>query len=78
MKSLILSLLVSCATRITPAPIVNATSIPDYLQIKQKVAANVNDEGDTLGSLNDNNNFLTIFPHYFNSDGFFVALFQKV
>jgi 16S rRNA C967 or C1407 C5-methylase (RsmB/RsmF family) len=29
-------------------------------------------------SLNDNNNFLTIFPHYFNSDGFFVALFQKV
>jgi lipoprotein NlpD len=57
--ALILSLLVSCATRIAPAPIVNATNIPDYLQIKQKVAANVNDEGYTLGSLNDNNNAKT-------------------
>ena len=28
-------------------------------------------------SKDTNKNFLTIFPHYFNSDGFFVALFQK-
>lgn len=47
------SFIVSCATRTTPAPIVHATDIPDYLQTKPKKLIKTEEDTPTLGSINN-------------------------
>ena len=51
-----LGLISGCATRTTPAPIVNATTAPDYLQSHSSKTVSTGNSSDTkLDSLNDDN-----------------------